>query len=377
MGWFLLLCGVFVVGYALYILYYSYLYIKIPKQSLPTAYHANLKITVVIPARNEAANISNCLNSILACNYPSHLLQIIVVDDFSEDATAEIVNGYKEVTLLQLKNIVSSKINSYKKKAIEYAIAHATGEVIITTDADCIVPKPWLQCMAYEFETKNIKCAAGPVLIKPVSNIVGLFQQLDFMCLQAVTAVAVTNKQLTMCSGANFAYSKNAFIQVNGFKGIDDIASGDDMLLMHKIFVENPNGVAYINNAAAIVQTAAVPTWKAFMNQRIRWASKSDKYADKRILPVLLLVYGANLFLFFGLMISAVFFPNYFIYFVYLLLTKTFCELQFILPVSKFYNLPFAALYFIILEPIHILYTIIAGWLAKFGSYTWKDRKVK
>jgi cellulose synthase/poly-beta-1,6-N-acetylglucosamine synthase-like glycosyltransferase len=374
---FLWVCWLLIGVYAFFLLYYSYLFVKLPTTILPNGYQPTTSITVIIPARNEAINITSCLQSILHCGYPSHLLQVIVVDDFSEDATAEIVGTFKQVNLLQLSHIVQSKINSYKKKAIEYAIDNATGSLIVTTDADCIVPNNWLHYFDFEYKTNDAKCIAAPVVIKPVHNFIGLFQQLDFMCLQGITAVAVANRQLTMSSGANFAYDKQVFKEVNGFTGIDDLASGDDMLLMHKIFEKHPTQVCYLNSSKAIVTTQPVLTVGAFFNQRIRWASKSDKYKDKRILPVLLVVYGVNLFLFFGLMYAVFFNQQLLSSLGYLLLVKILAQLFFVTPVAQFYGIKHAILSFIFVEPFHILYTIIAGWLAKFGSYTWKDRKVK
>jgi cellulose synthase/poly-beta-1,6-N-acetylglucosamine synthase-like glycosyltransferase len=373
---FLGVCWLLVGVYAFFLLYYSYLFVKLPATILPPGYQPTTSITVIIPARNEANNITSCLQSILHCGYPSHLLQIIVVDDFSEDATAEIVGAFKKVTLLQLSDIVQSKINSYKKKAIEYAIEHATGSLIVTTDADCIAPVNWLHYFDFEYKINNAKCVAAPVLIKPVNNFISLFQQIDFMCLQGITAVAVANKQLTMSSGANFGYDKDVFNEVNGFAGIDDVASGDDMLLMHKIFEKYPTQVCYLNSSKAIVTTQPVQTVGAFFNQRIRWASKSTKYKDKRILPVLLIVYGVNLFLFFGLMYAIFFNQQWLGSLGYLLLVKILAQLFFVIPVAQFYGIKHAIVAFIFAEPFHIVYTIIAGWLAKFGTYTWKDRKV-
>jgi cellulose synthase/poly-beta-1,6-N-acetylglucosamine synthase-like glycosyltransferase len=373
---FLGVCWLLVGVYALFLLYYSYLFVKLPTTILPQGYQPTTSITVIIPARNEANNIANCLQSILHCGYPSHLLHIILVDDFSEDATAEIVSAFKQVKLLQLRDVVQSKINSYKKKAIEYAIENATGSLIVTTDADCIVPANWLHYFDFEYRTNNAKCIAAPVLIKPVNNFISLFQQIDFMCLQGMTAVAVSKKQLTMSSGANFGYDKNVFKEVNGFTGIDDVASGDDMLLMHKIFEKYPTQVKYLNSSKAIVTTQPVKTVGAFFNQRIRWASKSTMYKDKRILPVLLVVYCVNLFLFFGFIYAVLFSQQWLCSLGYLLLVKILAQLFFVIPVTQFYGIKHAIVAFIFAEPFHIVYTIIAGWLAKFGTYTWKDRKV-
>ena len=179
-----------------------------------------------------------------------------------------------------------------------------------------------------------------------------------------------------MCNGANLAYTKKVFEEVGGFKGIDHIASGDDMLLMHKIFGLYPKKVLFIKSPEVIVQTQPAPTLKAFINQRIRWASKADKYDDKRIFVVLLLVYFFNVWLM-GLIIAALFLTSFFYYTIGLIVAKTLVELLFLLPVATFFGNSKLLFYFPFAQPFHILYTVVAGWLGKFGSYSWKGREVK
>jgi len=179
-----------------------------------------------------------------------------------------------------------------------------------------------------------------------------------------------------MCNGANLAYEKNVFNEAGGFEGIDKVASGDDMLLMHKIKKIYPDKVMYLKSDNAIVQTQPAATLKDFMNQRIRWASKADKYTDPKIGAVLLLVYVFNAWIFFIAVCS--FFSIYVFYlFLLLLITKTAVELFFIYPVARFFKKQKFLWWFLPAEPFHILYTLVAGWLGKFGSYKWKGRKVK
>ena len=182
----------------------------------------------------------------------------------------------------------------------------------------------------------------------------------------------------SMCNGANLAYSRQAFNAVNGFKNIDAIASGDDMLLMHKIFQQQPQAVHYLKSNDVIVQTAPVHTLKEFFNQRIRWASKADKYDDKSIFWVLLTVYLLNVLLLILPIISVVMQQwNVAFYTLLLIVIKTVFELIFLLPVAAFFKQRSLLWAFPLAQPFHIIYTVIAGWLGKFGSYQWKERKVK
>jgi len=179
-----------------------------------------------------------------------------------------------------------------------------------------------------------------------------------------------------MCNGANLAYKKEVFYEVGGFEGIDNIASGDDMLLMHKIQKVHPDKIMFLKSPDVIVLTQPADTLKDFMNQRIRWASKADKYTDKKITGVLLLVYLLNAWIFI-LAISSFFFIKAFYLFLFSVAIKTIVELIFLYPVAKFFNKRKLLWWFVPAQPLHILYTLLAGWLGMFGSYHWKGRKVK
>ena len=175
--------------------------------------------------------------------------------------------------------------NSYKKKAIETAIGLAKGSLIVTTDADCIVQPEWLKTIASYYENSGAVFIAAPVVYNDPSpgdsffkKFFKIFQSLDFMTLQGITGASVYKKFHNMCNGANLAYEKKVFHEVGGFEGIDNIASGDDMLLMHKIQKLYPDKIKYLKSTNVIVQTQPAETVKEFINQRIRWASKADKY---------------------------------------------------------------------------------------------------
>ena len=378
----LAITAVFFVGYAALIFYYRQCWLQIPgyESSAFVNKIPSTKITVIIPARNEEQNIGRCLQSIIDQNYPPNLFEIIVVDDHSTDNTAQIVQSFnrQNIHCIFLKDFVNSTINSYKKKAIEIAIVQSTGNLIVTTDADCNMGKQWLQTIASFYEEYRPACIVAPVSINCGNRFLEIFQALDFMVLQGITGAAVYKKMHSMCNGANFAYEKNAFHEVDGFKGIDIIASGDDMLLMHKIFTLYPDRVLFLKSKQAIVYTQPMHTWKEFFNQRIRWASKADKYDDKRIFAVLALVYFFNLLL---LLVPVMAIINYQLsiinYWLILLILKTTVELFFLFPVSTFFNRQSMLWWFPLAQPFHILYTIIAGWLGKFGKYSWKSRMVK
>lgn len=377
-----------VLSYVALILYYRRSWQQIPEYK-PQTLKPKTKISVIIPARNEEKNIAACLDSVCNQSYPKELFEILVVDDHSTDNTVAIIKRYEtqNVKLISLKDFVTAgELNSYKKKAIEIAVQRSSGKLIVTTDADCIVPKQWLQTIAAFYETYQPEFIAAPVSINCGNRFIEIFQALDFMTLQGITGASVYKKIHSMCNGANLAYTRKAFEEVGGFSGIDTIASGDDMLLMHKIYKRYPDKVMFLRSGEAIVQTAPVRTTGQFFNQRIRWASKANRYDDKRIFWVLLLVYMVNVLLL-VLPVIAVFdnvhYPMFnaqfsiWILWLILLLLKTITELFFLYPVAGFFNKRELLWLFPLMQPAHILYTVIAGWLGAFGNYTWKERSVK
>lgn len=368
-------------GYLLLLLYYSIGWqglaeFSAEKEAAGVLYP--LTISIIIPARNEEKSLPVLLDSIRRQSYPMHLFEVIVADDFSTDRTVSICRQYSFVKCISLKDFVTDNINSYKKKAIELGIQQSKGELIVTTDADCMVPADWLQTIASFFSAHPSQLIVMPVAINNTTGPVEIFQALDFMSLQGITAASVYKNVHSMCNGANLAYTRKAFDAVNGFKGIDAIASGDDMLLMHKIAEKYPEGIRYLKSHNVIVQTEPVHSVAAFINQRIRWASKADKYDDKRIFVVLFFVYVVNVVLLLLPLWSIVSGQGMlFTFWLILIAAKTIFELIFLFPVANFFDMQRLLWWFPLAQPFHILYTVVAGLLGKFGSYKWKGRKVK
>ncbi len=284
---------------------------------------------------------------------------------------------YPQIKLINLADYPDFQhINSYKKKALEMAIGQSSGEWIVTTDADCISPDNWLRILDQYIQQSGKVFVAAPVMFTHKGGFLSLFQLLDFLSLQGITAAAVSAGYHTMCNGANLAYRKDVFVSVNGFQGIDDLASGDDMLLMYKIKQQYPEGLGYLFHPDTIVSTQPMSGWKTFINQRIRWASKAERYQDKQVFRILLLVYLLNAALFIWLPISWWMTGNI-LQWVGLVLIKTLIELGFMIPVSRFYGKSNTLIYFPFMQPMHIVYTVVAGWLGKFGTYQWKGRTVR
>lgn len=365
---------IFLLLYAVLIIYYNKGWQSL-QEFVPGKKSSLSKISVLIAARNEAANISNLLDSLAAQTYPKECFEIIVIDDFSTDNTAQIVASYN-LENLRLVQPNTNDEQSSKKKAIESGVACAKGELIVTTDADCVAGKNWLQTINDFYVQTGASFIAAPVKFCYNSSLLQKFQTLDFLMLQGITAASVATSFHSMCNGANLVYTKEAFNNAGGFKGIDHVASGDDMLLMHKIWKNDPHKVHYLKSSEAIVSTTPMPTWKEFFYQRIRWASKTLYYDDYRVLGVLFFIYLFNLF--FVVLFISIFWNVFFLKVaIIFLISKTLIEFPFLYQVAKFYRQKKLLPYFLFFQPLHIFYTVSIGLLSQFGKYKWKGRSTK
>ncbi len=360
------------VGYSSLILYYWRAWKAIPN-FIRGKEQPVIPVTLIVCARNEEENIGRLLNCIAAQDYPSHLLEVIVVDDHSTDRTAAIV---KEFSFARLLPLLEDVPNSYKKKAIETAMRVATGELIVTTDADCFMGTQWISSLVEYYQQFQPVFIAAPVDMTYGNRLLDIFQAYDFAVLQGITGASVNSRIHSMCNGANMAYTREAFHAVDGFTGIDHIASGDDLLLMHKIAERFPGRIGYLKSRESIVSTHPMKSWKAFFHQRIRWASKATHYRDGRLIATLLLVYIFNLS-FLVLAIAGCWHPMYWFYLLALWLGKTVVEFPFVRSVASFFGKQGLLKYFFLLQPLHIVYTISSGLISQFGKYEWKGRRVR
>lgn len=282
------------LAYALFTTTLWVTWLRMPSFWLPAQGPDGPLITVIIPVRNEAANIGNLLNDLNQQTYSR--IDVIVADDSSTDTTRFIVEQYVQTARfpLRLLALTNEQTASPKKRAISQSIALAQGELIVTTDGDCRVGPDWLASFAAFYQQTNAKLISGPVtfsagLNRSKPSLFDALQTVEFSSLIGSGACTMALGQPTMCNGANLCYEKRVFTEVGGFAGVDHLASGDDEFLMHKIASRYPKGVRFLKSEAAIVSTEPHQSWRAFYNQRKRWASKWRAYDS--YVPTLLAVF--------------------------------------------------------------------------------------
>ncbi|SKB74899.1 Glycosyltransferase, catalytic subunit of cellulose synthase and poly-beta-1,6-N-acetylglucosamine synthase [Sphingobacterium nematocida] len=334
------------------------------------------KISVLIAARNEEENIARTIECVLSQDFPTESLELIIVDDHSIDRTADIVRSYSDrgVKLLQLS--VGDKLNSYKKYAITKAIEMSTGDIIVTTDADCRMGKNWLKTIAQYFETNKSYLVSSPVMYSEEKTHFEELQTLEFMYLIGLGAAGIGNGSPTTCNGANLAYKKAVFYEMDGFKGIENLASGDDELFLHKVAAKYADRIGFCKSTEAIVYTDAKPDLKSFISQRKRWASKSTKYKDKKVVALGVSIWAFNLALLVSLFAFFLRLPE----FNWILLTafglKIIVEFIFMAPITSFMKRRDLLKYVPILSIVHSFYIVYIGIAGNTGKYDWKGRQV-
>lgn len=368
------LLAVFVTVYVALVCYMRLGWKAIPVFKAQT--EPRTRVSVLIAARNEEVNIGRTLSDILAQDYPKDLLEIIVVDDHSTDGTAEVVQSFSADGVRLLKLNESKPLNSYKKKAITEAIAIATGDIIVTTDADCRMGEKWLATVIACMENNQYVLTSSPVVYSEERSFFEKLQTLEFLYLIGLGAAGIGNKQPATCNGANLAYRRDVFYELGGFNGIDQLASGDDELFLHKVAERYRHRIGFCKSPNAIVYTDAKRDLREFLSQRRRWASKSTHYKNKAIVALgvaiwifntLLLLAGTGVFfnfLPFGIFASA-------------FSLKVLVEFIFLFPLCKFAQRPRLLSCLPLLSLLHIGYMVYIGLAGNIGKYQWKGRYVK
>jgi cellulose synthase/poly-beta-1,6-N-acetylglucosamine synthase-like glycosyltransferase len=347
---------------------------------LPT----DFKLSVIIPVRNEAANIGVLLGDLEKQTLGKSQFEVIVVNDASTDKTEDIINTYisKKTIDLQLISLEDIPISSPKKRAITEALKRAQGRLIVTTDGDCRVGERWLETMAQAYLETGAKFISGPVtfLDAPTSfterSWGRIFQTIEFSSLIGTGACLLEAGHPTMCNGANLAYERAAFDAVGGYAGVDQIASGDDEFLLQKIHQTFGERICFLKNKDAIVQTHPPENWRAFYQQRIRWASKWAVNKRVATMMVAVFVFLVNLFtlILTGMALNEGL-TNFWINTI--LIIKFLPEFLFLSLIIRFLNKNKLVSYIPLVQLFYPFYVLFFGITAQRKGYEWKGRKLR
>lgn len=350
----------------------------------PADFSPTLRISVLIPARNERKHLPACIRSLANVNYPPHLLEIIVLDDFSapeEDPRVFWTDLNRQfpgdIKLLRLEDHLppEARFSANKKQAITWGVGQASGEIIVTTDADCIVPPEWLRCIAAVFETTDARMVCAPVLFFREKNVFQRFQSLDFAGMAGIAGAGIALGRHAMANGANLSYRRTLFYDAGAYAGNEHIASGDDMFLAQKVFNRRPQDVLFLKNRGAVVQTEAAPDLGAFWNQRLRWGTKNAAFPNWH-LRFSLLITGAFCVVILTNIPVCFFAPDMGHVLGIQLLIKAIVDVLFLSSVCRFFGRDDLMRSFVPSFFLHIAYIGIVGLASLLvKKYTWKGRQ--
>jgi glycosyltransferase involved in cell wall biosynthesis len=326
------------------------------------------KFSIIVPFRNEAENLPVLLDSLSKLNYPMELFEVILVDDFSEE---EFIVQSLKFKVLVIKNIRVS--DSPKKDAIVTAMQIVNTDWIITTDADCVVNKNWLLALDNYIQLHDVLMIAGAVTYDCKNSFLHHFQQLDLASLQGATIGSFGIKKGFMCNGANFAYTKSFFQELNGFEGNDGIASGDDVFLLQKAVVQFPEKVHYLKSENNIVITKPLNDWKSLFYQRVRWASKTNSYQSQFGKGLGLLVFMGNLSLVLGFILWALGLFSFLN--ILLLFALKFAVDTVLIYKSNCFLTKTKMSYLILSSLLYPFFSVSVALYSLFGKYEWKGRR--
>ncbi len=337
------------------------------------------KVSILVAARNEEESLPILFESLQKQSYPVDKIQIFVINDRSEDATANVVNRYRN----EMKNLNLIEIDSVpdgiapKKNAISRGVELSDGEIIVITDADCIVPKQWIEEIVSHFSNSKVGLVQGLTGYpkERSKTILDRFQRLDFFS-HSVVAAAGIGKNLPINSNANnFSYRRSIFETLEGYGSVAKVVSGDDDLLLQRVWESGEWEIKYMGSSSSAVVTEPVSTFRDMLEQRKRWGSKTVYYKPRQTvtLSLIFLFYIVT----FSTMILSPFSLEMFLLFSVLLGIKISGELLFLIPGTSLFNeqkMRIDILWASPLQLILVIYSVLGGVL---GSFTWKGKKYK
>ncbi|MBO5957236.1 MAG: glycosyltransferase [Bacteroidales bacterium] len=324
-----------------------------------------LKVSILIAARNEENNIERLLKSLYNQTFEKDLFEVIIIDDHSKDNTLLIVKNFiNENNDIDLKIFNAEKEG--KKFAISQALHLAHNDLVIVTDADCVLKTTWIESIVNFYKEKKCKMILAPVLLSPAETFFEKIQVLEHLSLIGSTAGSANIGFPVMCNGANMAYEREAALEVEKFRKDFNIPSGDDMFLMEQ-FVKNygHQSVKFLLSKSAIVETKTCKTVSEFFRQRRRWVSKTKAYTNWKILATAFTVLFFNLSIV-SLFVSAFFIPALWSLYFLLTLLKFFIDLPLLKNITSFMNQSGLLKWTLLLEfiyPFYVVFTAISGML--------------
>lgn len=259
---------------------YLYLLLKIYKgltsvDPFKPEKHGTAFLSVVVPCRDEEKSLPFLLSDIARQTLDNNLFELIIVDDNSGDSTFQAASGFSYAGIIK---VIRNK-GTGKKTAIRTGIEASAGELIITIDADCRIERTFLETISSFYSEKRPEMIICPVALESGRGFFHRFQELEFLSLQGVTAGSALCCDPVMCNGAGLAFTRESYSRHSGDLHFE-LASGDDIFLLHSIKKDGPGKIRWIESEGAKITTRHSDSPGSFIRQRARWISKTGHYSD-------------------------------------------------------------------------------------------------
>ncbi len=333
-------------------------------------------VSVILPVRNEVRNIPRIVEDLNEQVHDRRCFEVIVVDDHSEDTTAALLEQKRKEVDITLRVGYNEQAKTGKKQAIVKGVEMAEGELIVTTDADCSLPKYWLHTIeAFYVHHGEPGMIIMPVLHHEKRGILSSFQSLDLLSLTGVTAGSASNGWPLLANGANLAYRKSDFLMVGAFQGNEAIPSGDDVFLLQSMKKAKVR-IRYLLSLDVLVHTPVAPTIKAFLAQRARWAGKAGAFRDPLalLIPLFSTLFS---FLLLGGLLSMSFSSNWSDHVLLGLCIKGSLDAFFLFLLASYFQKRSLLKFLVPGFMIHLFYLPFVGLWSAFVRPEWKGRPLK
>ena len=326
----------------------------------------DIQVSVIVPCKNEEGNLPFILKDLGMQDYNPDLFEVLVIDDNSSDNTFQVASLYKGI-----RNYSCVKsLDRGKKGAIFRAAEISTGELIITTDADCRMGPGWISAHASVYSRYNPDLIIGPVQLEEGSGFTGKFQELEFLSLQGITAGTAQEGKPVMCNGANLSFKKTSFLR-HSLNLINEIQSGDDVFLLHSLKRDPSARIRLLNTQEGLVTTKQCNTLFSFIRQRARWISKAGKYRDAFTINIAIITFATVLSLIF-LLIAGMFIPELLYVFLIALVVKSIADFLLLKEVTSRYNKKHLLRWFLPSQAVYPFYVMVVAIASLFTGEKWK-----
>ena len=322
-------------------------------------------VSVLIACRNDEKNLPDLLKDLYSQDYNPDLFEIIIIDDNSDHKTLAIASAYKHIK--NLKILINP--GRGKKSAIAAGIEEASGELIVTTDADCRMGRSWISVIASCYESDRPAMIIAPVQFENKTGFFGRFLELEFLSLQGITAGTAISGNPVMCNGANLAYTKAAYLRNSGNLH-KEILSGDDIFFLHSLKKETKSKIMWLSSDDGLVTTRQPESLISFIKQRARWISKAGAYDDRLTLVISIVTFVAILTNI-SLLITGIFIHELLLIFLASFILKSIPDYLILSVTTGRYKRKHLLKWFIPSQAVYPFYVTAVGCCSLFKGKSW------